>query len=260
MSRRLLVFLLIDLVVIAALFGWWWNRRNPAPGAPTPSIVQPTPTPLPVPAPPAAAVAAEETPLTVAKPTAPVGQVELHGTWQGEPFWARLGAPTPEFGGKRRLELVYTPPAPETIGGSLIHDSPLLLLDDHLALVAWNNRDGATGVTTTAAPAGSQLVREVHAAEKVELLTRKLVGGPAWDLRLAPLLLALSWRADGGDGAMRVVDFWGPRANEKLTLAVHGSAITVAGETWTVEADGEGRLKRLLAADGSDLLVVSGRP
>ena len=259
MSRRLLIFLLIDLVAVAAFFGWWWNRRAPAPPAPLSPTAQPAP--LPVPAPPAPVVAASgaET-VAGAAPAAPAGVSELHGTFQGQPFWARLGAPTPEYGGKRRLELVYTPPVPDAVGGSMIHDSPLLLVDDHLALVEWDNRDGATGLITTVAPAGYKLVREVHAAEKIDLLTRKMVGGPAWDLRLAPLLLALSWRADGGECAQRVIDFWGPRVSEKLTLAVRGSAITVGDETWTVEADGDGRLKRLSAADGSELLSVAGRP
>ena len=256
MSRRLLVFVIIDVIVIAALLGWWLYRRTPV-ATPAPTA-QSAPSPASVP--PAAAVPAEAPEAAAPAPEAPAGPVELHGTFHGQPFWARLAAPSPEFGGKRRLELVYTPPAPAAVSGSLIHDSPLLLLDERLALVAWNNRDGATGLTTTAAPTGYKLVREVHGAgDSIELFTRSLVGAPAWDLRLAPLLLALCWRADAGERSMRVVDFWGPRASEKLRLGVRGVDITVGGDTWTVSPDGAGHLARLVAADGSDVLTVASR-
>ncbi len=255
MSRRLLVFLVIDVLVIAALAGWWWNRRQraPAPVAPPAAVAPPALN--------AASPATEAPAIGAPAPAAPTGRAELHGTFNGQPFWARLGEPSAEFGGKRRLEIVYTPPAPEVVSGSVLHDSPLLLVDDRLALVAWDNRDGATGITTTAAPAGYKVVREVHGAgEKIELFARALVGAPAWDLRLAPLLLALSWRADGGMRAMRVIDFWGPGAAEPQLLTIDGTAVGVGGERWTVEADGDGRLARLLGGDGTPLLTVAGRP
>ena len=254
MSRRLLVFLILDVVVIAALAGWWWNRRQraPAPVAPPAAVA---------PASPSAASPTEPPAIGAPAPAAPAGLAELHGTFNGQPFWARLSAPSAEFGGRRRLEVVYTPPAPEVVSGSLLHDSPLLLVDDRLALVAWDNRDGATGITTTAAPAGYKVVREVHSAdEKIELFARTLVGAPAWDLRLAPVLLALAWRADGGMRAMRVIDFWGPGAAEPQLLTIDGTTVSVGGERWTVEADGEGRLARLLAGDGTAVLTVAGRP
>jgi|GEM_PF-2934259 len=257
MRRRLFIFLACDLVVVAALAGWWYSRRQP-PGAVAnpPAVAQPAPAVPPVGAQPVAPAAASGAPAL----DAPAGVSELHGTFNGQPFWARLGAPTAELGGKRLLQIVYTPPPAAEVSDSLLHDSPRLVVDDHLTVVAWNNRDGATGIVLTAAPAGYQVNRETATGETSTLLTRKLVGGPAWDLRLAPLLLALAWRADEADRAIRVVDFWGPRAAEKLTLAVHGTAIAVAGESWTVIADDAGRLARLVAADGSEILVVSGRP
>lgn len=262
MSRRLLVFLVIDLVVIAALAAWWWNRRAPSrPAAVPPPAAVAAPAPTAVPPGGAAATDAETPAVGAPPPVAPAGKVELHGSFAGNPFWVRLGEPSPEFGGKRRLELVYTPPAPEVVSGSIIHDSPLLLVDDRLAVVEWNNRDGATGITSTVAPDGYKLVREVHGeGERIELFSRTLVGAPAWDLRLAPVLLALAWRGGEPMRAIRVVDFWGPRASEPLLLTIVGTEVSIGDERWTVEADADGRLRRLLAEDGSALLTVEGRP
>jgi hypothetical protein len=251
MRRRLLAFVIVDAVAIAALGGWWWSgqRARQRPVTPPPSA---TPTA-------AAGMPASAPVADAAKPVAPAGQVELHGRLRGQPFWLRLSPPQPELGGKRRLDLLFTPPAPAEISGSLMHDSPVLVVDEHLGLIRWDNRDGATGLTRTAAPDGYKLMREVHGAEdRIELLQRSLPGEPAWDLHLAPLLVAIVWRGDAPPSAMRTVDFWGPRAAEPLRTTIAGTAVVIGGSATTASADPAGRLRALVGADGAALLTVDG--
>jgi hypothetical protein len=86
-----------------------------------------------------------------------------------------------------------------------------------------------------------------------------LPGPLAWPAELAPLLVALCWRADQA-WAVPVVDAWGPRADKKLQAHSIGSAITIAGDTFAVVAAADGRLATLRSPDGSDVLSVTGWP
>ena len=192
---------------------------------------------------------------------------ELHGRLRGEPFWARLQVADPKFGNNRVLQLVYTPPSPEALDGAHLSDCPFVLLDAQLCIAAWNDRDSAASAqakakTKTKTP-GYAINRDLLVGEgdakHSEAVPRTLPGAVGWDLHLAPVLLALCWK-EGGTGEQRVVDLYGPRWQEAMTIAWHEHAVTLAGQVLTATADGSGRLKALVAADGTTLIDVAGRP
>ncbi len=195
---------------------------------------------------------------TLAKP-----DQELHGTWNGQPFWARLRSADARFGGKRALEVVYTPPAPEALGRVVVSDCPFVLVDDQLRVIAWNGRDTASQVVPNARPPGYKVTRDVVVGEGGEQhndpQVRVLAGAIAWDLHLAPLELALAWHA-GGNGQTRLVDLFGTRAADPLALTWTGPQVSIAGESFSVEAAADGSLKKLLDAKGGVVLEVVGRP
>lgn len=193
-------------------------------------------------------------------PAVPPGQIELHGTLRclgGEAgrFWARLSAPDKAYGGHRMLQLVYEPPRPDSLAGTILVDCPYVLLDHQLNLVAWNGRQGLSQVTPRAG--GYQVVREVTEGEGVaaQAVGRESVlpGPRAWDLRLAPLLVALRWRAEGAV-SQRCIDFFGPLP--PATVSWQGTAVDLAGSPCTVEAGRDGRLRRLLDAHGAVVIAV----
>jgi hypothetical protein len=196
-------------------------------------------------------------------PLADPAAAELHGRLRGEPFWARLQAADPKFGNKRVLQLVYTPPSPEALGGAHLSDCPFVLLDDRLCVAAWNDRDSAASALAKAKTPGYAINRDLLVgdgdAKHSEAVPRSLPGAVGWDLHLAPVQLALCWKA-GEAGEQRVVDLFGPRWQEEMTIAWHGLAVTLAGQALTATADGSGRLKSLVAADGSVLIDIAGRP
>jgi hypothetical protein len=194
-------------------------------------------------------------------PPVPAAVQELHGTFAGQRFWVRLKAPDPQFKGNRVLELVYTPPPADQLAGAVLSDVPFLLVDDHLRIVAWNGRD--TGSTVTpGAPTGYKIGRDLEQGEgvdrHVENEKRAILGERGWDLRLAPVLLALGWSKDSA-GALRAVDLFGPRHGEALTVAWTGTAVTVAGQAWTIVPDADGRMQEVKDADGKVVLTVAGR-
>jgi hypothetical protein len=84
-----------------------------------------------------------------------------------------------------------------------------------------------------------------------------VAGERAWDLALAPLLLALTWHADGS-GAVRVVDLFGARDHEQLAATWAGPRAEVAGVVYTVVADGEGRVRTLLDEAQNPVLQIAG--
>jgi hypothetical protein len=188
---------------------------------------------------------------------------ELHGTWGGQPFWARLRSPDPRFGGKRALEVVYTPPTPEALGRVVVSDCPFVLVDDQLRVIAWNGRDTASQVVPNAKPPGYKVTRDVLIGEGGEQhndpQVRVIPGSPVWELRLAPLQLAIAWHT-GGNGRTGLVDLFGTRAAEHPTLTWTGAQVTLDGAAFTVEAAADGSLKRLLDAQGKAVLEVAGRP
>jgi hypothetical protein len=188
-------------------------------------------------------------------------QQELHGTFAGQPFWARLTPPDKQFGNNRVLQLVYTPPGDADLGGVHLSDCPFLLLDPHLRIVAWNGRDTGTQAVP-GAPNGYSITREVSVVEgndkRIDLQQRTLTGERGWDLRTAPILLALGWRS-GTSFSTRALDLFGPRHAEPLVIAWQDAAITIAGVPYTAAPDEQGRLKTLAAADGSVLITVAAR-
>lgn len=201
-------------------------------------------------------------PVCAADNPVDVAVQELHGTFAGQPFWARLQAPDKQFGGNRVLQLVYTPPAESELGGAHLSDCPFILLDAQLRVVAWNGRDtGSKAVPSV--PNGYAITREISVLEngdkRIDLDQRKVTGDRGWDLRLAPVLLALGWRS-GATGTVRAIDLFGPRHAEALTVTWTDTAITIAGTTFTAVPDANGRLATLTAADGTHLLSVTGRP
>jgi hypothetical protein len=200
--------------------------------------------------------------LPAGEPTVDPAQQELHGTFAGQPFWMRLLPADKQFGNNRVLNLVYTPPAESEVAGAHLSDCPFLLLDPRLRLVAWNGRDTGTKAVP-AAPSGYAITREVSVKDgddtRIDLQQRTVAGERGWDLRAAPLLLALAWQR-GTNATIRLVDLFGPRHSEALTLTWQDGTVTIAGTAYTATADDAGMLKALTAADGTVLLTVGGRP
>lgn len=186
---------------------------------------------------------------------------ELHGVFEGQRFWARLKAPDAQFGGNRMLELVYTPPPAEQLAGAHLSDTPFLLVDDRLRIVAWNGRDTGSAVTPNA-PTGYRIARDIEKGDgvdrHVENARRTIAGERGWDLRLAPVLLALAWKTDSTDD-LRVVDLFGPRHAEALTIRWAAATVTIAGQSWTIVPGADGKVQEVKGADGKAILTVMGR-
>jgi len=200
--------------------------------------------------------------VSAGEPAVDTAQQELHGSYAGQPFWARLMPADKQFGNNRLLQLVYTPPNETELAGAHLSDCPFLLLDPTLRIVAWNGRDIGSKVVP-AAPNGYRITREVTIVEakekRIDLDTRTITGERGWDLRAAPILLALAWHS-GTSSTVRLVDLFGPRHAEALTLTWNDTNVTIAGATFTAVADANGQLKHLTAADGSVVIAVTGRP
>ena len=194
-------------------------------------------------------------------PVQPAAVQELHGTLDGQHFWARLKAPDPQFAGNRVLELVYTPPLPDQLAGAHLSDTPFVLVDDRLRVVAWNGRDTGSTVTPNA-PTGYRIGRDIEKGEgvdrHVENERRTIAGERGWDLRLAPILLALAWKA-ASNAEVRVIDLFGPRHAEALTVRWTTTAVTIAGQTWTIIPGSDGRVQAINSADGKAILTAIGR-
>ncbi len=186
------------------------------------------------------------------------GAIEFHGTLKGQPFWAKLLPADRQFGGNRVLQLVYTPPAAGEMGGAALVDHPFILLDAQARVVAWNGRESLTQAVPDGGGKAYRVQRELDlgATEVVQSDARVVTPGRAWDLQVAPLLLALTWKA-AGQVDVPVVDLFGPRHAETLTAAWTGTAATVAGMAYVVSADAQGLLAGLNAADGSPILTVA---
>lgn len=199
--------------------------------------------------------------LSAADLTVDPAQHELHGSFAGQPFWMRLLPADKQFGGNRVLNLVYTPPAESEVDGAHLSDCPFLLLDPTLRLVAWNGRDTGTKAVP-AAPTGYDITREISVKQdndtSIALQNRTIPGERGWDLRAAPLLLALGWKK-GTSATIRAIDLFGPRHAETLTITWQDTTVTIAGTAHTVTADDTGRLKTLAATDGTTVLTVTAR-
>ena len=194
----------------------------------------------------------------VAEPIAPIGLDTFHGTFANAPFWFRLQAPDKQFGKNRVCELVYTPPKVEELAGTHLSDCPFLLVDAAARIVAWNGRDIGTKAVP-AAPTGYQVTHErsVGTGEdrQISLDDIKIPGDLGWDLRIAPILLALTWKPDTS-ASVRLIDLFGPRHAEALTLSWKNTAVTMAGVQYTITQNAQGQLATLTAADGTNLITV----
>lgn len=209
--------------------------------------------------------AAADAPPPAAPPPAapPAGTLEIHGSLHGQPFWARLLPPDAKYGGNRVLQLVYTPPTPEALAGAHLVDCPFVLLDGQLRVVAWNDRDSLSKAVHDAKTGAYRVTREVMVKEGDDQRPvpedRVVPGQPGWDLRLAPVLLALGWKA-GGAAQARAVDLFGPRHTEALQVSWTEGKVLAGGQAWTAEADADGRLKRLTDAQGAVVIEVKAWP
>jgi hypothetical protein len=194
-----------------------------------------------------------------ALPSAPEGAVEFHGTFAGERFWLRLNPPEARFGNQRMAELLYTPPAAAALAGAQLSDCPFLLLDGQLRLVAWNGRDTLAAVVADAR--GYRITRQIdgltlEGAQVTAVPEERVVAGAkGWDERLAPLLLAIAWRA-GGAGELPVYDFFG--ASQTVSaISWQDSLVTLAGRKLTAVPDASGRLAQLTDATGNPLVTIA---
>lgn len=227
-------FILFDLALVAGIAAWWLQRHRPEGPIQQPTTV--TPAKLPAVVEPVAVAPVSDPPAaTVALPRAPAGLVERHGTYRGQPFWLRLHPPSEEFAGKRQLELVYSPTPAAEVDGSLIHDSPILVVDDHLRLVRWDNRDGATGILREQEPPSYLVHREKRADDQIQILKRVIDRPEGWPLEIAGILAVL---AEGEGWSIPVIDFWGPRVQERLVAERAGGTLTVGGASGTITANG----------------------
>ncbi len=181
--------------------------------------------------------------------------VACHGSLDGERFWMRLGPTDRTLGGNRLWQIVWTPPAPETVQGAHLGDVPFILLDPQGLTVAHNARSTLGRILPTATGA-YRIVREIQTGSGDDARPAEEIrhdrGPRAWDLRLAAFHLALAWRADG-HGEARVVDFFGPRFSEDLRIRWDGPRVDLAGTILTARADADGRLAAL---DGPGVALV----
>jgi len=201
-----------------------------------------------------ASAAVSTAPLPVLGDTVPRA---CNGTWDGQPFWARLLPRDHAYGNHRVLQVVYAPPAAADLGGINLSDCPFVLLDDHAEVVAWNGRDTESQVLPGVG--GYRVTREAAVSATTAAVTashRTIPGERGFDLHLAPLELAFAWHP-GDHVHVRVVDLFGTRAGEAMAADWEGTRAVIAGAPVTVEPDGDGRLHRLIAADGHDLLVIT---
>ena len=197
--------------------------------------------------------------VQAAEPVAPVGLHVMHGTFANAKFWFRLQVPDKQFGVNRVCELVYTPPNASDLGGTQMSDCPFLLVDRAARIVAWNGRDIGTKVVP-ATPHGYKITHERHVGtgeeREIKLEEAKISGELGWDLRIAPILLALTWKADTS-ATVRLIDFFGPRHAEALTLTWEGTAVTISGVKYTIVPNAQGQLAMLTAADGTNLITIA---
>ncbi len=193
-------------------------------------------------------------------PALPAGTWEVHGNAKlrgqslADRFWLRLLPADPVYGRNRILQVVYTPPPATALGGTRLSDTPFVLLDPHSRLMAWNDR----GSSSQMQPAAGMYVvgRDRTPSDDTNIVIdeKKLSVERGWDRSLAPLLLALLWRTES-TASFPCVDLFGDEPT--TTLSWHGPLVTCGQDTWQVMADANGRLAKLLDAQGGELVSVS---
>ena len=186
-------------------------------------------------------------------------QLECHGVFQGQRFWMRLMPLDKQFGG-RVLQLVYTQPTPESLGGTVLVAHPFILLDARGAVLAWNERqDGVSGIVYKDKTYNVTLGRFEGTKENAVLkqADRKApVSAPLWDSSLAPLILALCWK--DGERSVSALNFFQQEPPKPQKIAWNTTTFTIGTDIWTISADGQGRLKTLTKADKTLTLQIDG--
>jgi len=197
--------------------------------------------------------AASESPRVFAE-----GTIEMHGTWKGERFWARLLPGEERFGGKRILQLLYGQPSREALAGTVLVDHPFVLVDDHLRIWAWNER--RLGLSSAEYRGGGEepayriVLGYLHgegedAVERTR--SKKIPADPAWDRRLAPLLATLAAPSDGA--AVPSVDLFHQEDDVVGAIRLAGDELVIGEDRFAIERDDEGRVVRIL--DGEDPIL-----
>ena len=214
--------------------------------------------------------AAEPEPETETSPSTsratlavPDAQIEFHGRWRGALFWVRLYPRDAAIGGRRLMELSYVPPDQDETAGVVLADHPELLVDDVLRIFQWS--EGGGSISGLEYVPGEQRYAVVHERERDEGDQRvpyetsvRMAGPLAWDLRLAPVLLAIIWQPQTASPAIPVRDFFGPRSDADLTLQWQDDRVRIGDQDYRIDADSEGRLATLRDHRGSIVLSVDG--
>jgi hypothetical protein len=182
------------------------------------------------------------------------GKAKLRGQDVAARFWLRLLPTDPVYGRNRILQVVYTPPPPAALGGTHLSDTPFVLLDPRSRLMAWNDR----GSSSQMQPATGMYIvgRDRTTSDDTNIIVdeKKFSVERGWDRSLVPLLLALLWQAES-TASLPCVDLFGDAPTTMLSW--HGPLVTCGQDTWRVVADANGRLAKLLDAQGGELVSVS---
>lgn len=214
------------------------------------------------------AAAADEDPgpggeLQVSQPLPP-GQTELHGRFGEHRFWMRVTPKHPEV--KQPLvRLQYQPPAKEALGGAILSEQPLLAITTTGAIVGWKDDAAECLSHVVYRPAsGDYLVQREEILEagrdSIPITKQVEIPGPlAWDLRLAPMMLAAIWRA-GSEGSVAAIDFFGADEARRQRLSWSRGQVAIDGEPrWTIVADADGYMHELRDSNDEQVLSVAGR-
>lgn len=220
------------------------------------STTEPTPPPATQAVPPPAAEPARKT-LAAAE-----GQIEYWGVFRGEPVWLRL-KPKADGARWRALLIQYTPPTREELAGTTLSDHPTLKVDEVARILHWSDgeRTLSSAVWKGGERPGYAVICERERRTGDDLIPvedpREIPGGAAWDRRLAPVLLPLVWQAKTR-ATVPAVDLFGGAAADRASVSWEDRAVTIAGASFTIDVDPQGRLSALRDATGSVLLRIDG--
>ncbi|TVR17817.1 MAG: hypothetical protein EA401_00200 [Planctomycetota bacterium] len=198
------------------------------------------------------------------------GTLELHGTMYGERFWARLLPADARYGGNRVLQLLYTPPDPDDIGGTMLVDHPFLLLDNHARIIAWNERELGLSSVVFQGQEGYEIQHERSEMVSGQLAPTLVaievdLSQPAWDSYLAPLhaILSLRHREDHPQEpwlASSATFFTNPtQAVVHRIRGDHHQARLSPDLTVLIDWDDNGRIARLRNSEDPDVVIAEVR-
>jgi hypothetical protein len=243
-------------VAVISVMAWWLLRHEGERAEPIQPQAQ-TPEPVVDPIPEPEPVAIEPAAKPESLPSIGEQVIEVDGTYRGKPFWAKLRMADGQFENNRMLELVYTPPPPADLDNTVVTDCPFVLLDKHLRVIAWNGRHGLSKVIRidTGYKVQRELLQIGEGEDEALTRTMTMTVGPAWDLHIAPILLAMCWRADAS-AKVPVVDLFGAQVKKLTYAAWSPGKVEIAGETLQATADADGRLIKLVDSKGYTVLTI----